>query len=318
MTEEGAIVIIMTRWHDDDLVGRLTDPMNPYYSEEEAKHWHIIDLPALAGDGDVLGRKKGEPLWPERFGVSYLEAIRRTDVRGFQALYQGRPSPEDGTFFRAEHIQTYQRMNDMPPKETMRFYGASDHAVSTAQDRDKTCLMIVGVDEHDNIWVMPDIYWGRANTDQVVNMWIEMLRKYRPMFWWAERGHISKSIGPFLRKRMIEEGIYCVVDEITPIGDKQQRAQSIQARMAMGKVRFPAFSRWYGEARDQILKFPAGVHDDLVDTLAYVGLGLSKQTPRRIVKPVAAAPAFGTLGWLKENTKRSEQGARFAREKGGW
>jgi hypothetical protein len=117
---------------------------------------------------------------------------------------------------------------------------------------------------------------------------------------------------------MIEEGIYCVVDEITPIGDKQQRAQSIQARMAMGKVRFPAFSRWYGEARDQILKFPAGVHDDLVDTLAYVGLGLSKQTPRRIVKPVAAAPAFGTLGWLKENTKRSEQGARFAREKGGW
>jgi predicted phage terminase large subunit-like protein len=318
MTEDGAIIIIMTRWHEDDLVGRLTDRMNPYYSEEEAKNWRIIDLPALAGESDVLGRKKGEPLWPERFGVSYLEAIRRTDVRGFQALYQGRPTPEDGTFFRAEHISTYARMADMPPLETMRFYGASDHAVSTAQDRDKSCLMVVGVDEHDTIWVMPDIYWGRTTTDQIVNVWIEMLRKYRPIFWWAERGHISKSIGPFLRKRMIEEGIFCVIDEITPIGDKQQRAQSIQARMAMGKVRFPAFSRWYGEARDQILKFPAGVHDDFVDALAYVGLGLGKQSPRRIIKPQSTAPAFGTLGWIKENTKRSEQNSMFARERGGW
>lgn len=317
-TEDGAIVIIMTRWHEDDLVGRLTDKMNPFYSEEEAKHWRIIDLPALAGDNDVLGRQKGEPLWPERFGTKYLETIRRTDVRGFQALYQGKPTPEDGTFFRAEHIQTYSRMSDMPPKETMRFYGASDHALSTAQGRDKTALIIVGVDEHENIWVMPDIYWGQAPTDQVVSVWIEMLRKYRPIYWWAEKGHISKSIGPFLRKRMIEESIFCAIDEITPVGDKQQRAQSIQARMAMGKVRFPQFTRWYGEARDQILKFPAGVHDDLVDALAYIGLGLGKQTPRRPVKAKSNAPQFGTLGWIKDNTRRTNFNNMIAKDRGGW
>lgn len=318
MTEKGAIVIIMTRWHEDDLVGRLTDPTNPCYSEEEAKNWHIIDLPAIAGDNDTLGRKPGEVLWPERFSLDYFDAIRRTDQRGFQALYQGRPTPEDGSFFKATSINTFQRMAEIPPHETLRFYGASDHAVSSLQGRDKTCLMVVGVDPHDNIYVMPDIYWGNGSTDQVVEIWLQMMRKYKPQLWWAERGQITKSIGPFLRKRMIEEGIYCAIDEITPIGDKQQRAQSIHARMSMGKVRFPQFTRWFGEARDQILKFPQGVHDDFVDTLAYVGLGLSKQAPRRVAKPVSVAPRFGTLGWLKDETRRNEVTERMARESGGW
>lgn len=318
MTESGAIVIIMTRWHEDDIVGRLTDKTNPLYSREEASRWKIIDLPAIAGDGDVLGRQPGEALWPERFSVDYLHNIQRTDKRGFQALYQGKPSPEDGSFFKASMIHTYKRMADMPPAEEMRFYGASDHAVSTQQGRDKTALIVVGVDQNDVIWVMPDIYWGQTDTMQAVEVWIQLIKRYKPIFWWAEKGHISKSIGPFLRKRMIEMNQYCAIQELTPIGDKQQRAQSIQARMAMGKVRFPGFSRWFGEAQDQLLKFPQGVHDDLVDALAYVGLGLSLQVPRRIEKAPEPEARFGTYGWLKSETKAREEAERMKRETGGW
>lgn len=318
MTDSGCIVIIMTRWHEDDIVGRLTDPTSPFYNEEEASKWHLIDLPAIAGDNDVLGRPPGEVLWPERFSKSFFESVKRTDPRGFQALYQGKPTPEDGAFFKAETIHTYTRMSDLPPRERMRFYGASDHAVSTAQGRDKTVLMTVGVDENDNIWVMPDLYWGQAGTDQVVEYWIAAMERYRPQLWWAERGHISKSIGPFLRKRMIEKNIYCAIDEITPVGDKQQRAQSIMARMAMGKVRFPAFARWYSDARDQILKFPQGVHDDFVDTLAYVGLGLAKQTPRRVSRPKPREPRFGTFGWIKDDTRKREFDTTLRRDTGGW
>lgn len=318
MNKNGAIVIIMTRWHEDDLVGRLTDPTNPCYSEDEAKRWKIIDLPAIAGDKDVLGRKKGEALWPERFDIEYLENVRRTDIRGFQALYQGRPTPEDGSFFKAEYIRVYQRMVDMPPRENMRFYAASDHAVSLEQGRDKTCLLCVGVDDHDQIWIMPDLFWTRAATDTVVEAMIAMMEKYKPQFWWAEKGHISKSIGPFLRKRMLEKRVYCTVDEVTPIGDKQQRAQSIHARMAMGKVLFPQFCRWYADAHDQLMKFPQGAHDDFVDALSYIGLGLTKQRPARIIKPPPLHAKFGTFGWIKEDTKRRDRERRLAATTGGW
>jgi hypothetical protein len=100
-----------TRWHEDDLVGRLTDPTNPYYNESEAKKWTVIDLPALALENDPLGRKEGEALWPERFPAEYLEQQRIIDPRGFQALYQGRPSAEQGTFFTAEWLKEYNPTN---------------------------------------------------------------------------------------------------------------------------------------------------------------------------------------------------------------
>ena len=70
--------------------------------------------------------------------------------------------------------------------------------------------------------------------------------------------------------------MFCSIDEITPIADKQTRAQSIQARMSMMKVKFPGFSRWWPEAHDQMLKFPQGSHDDFVDTLSLFGVGLNK------------------------------------------
>src|SRR3546814_9967606 len=90
MSDTGSVIIIQTRWHEDDLVGRLTDPSNPCYNEDEAKLWKIINIPAVAEEDDVLGRAPGAPLWPERFGLDYLEGFRRRNPRGFAALYMQR------------------------------------------------------------------------------------------------------------------------------------------------------------------------------------------------------------------------------------
>jgi predicted phage terminase large subunit-like protein len=313
MTDQGAIIIIGTRWHPDDIIGRLTDPANDFYDEQEAAEWRIIDLPALAGEDDVLGRKPGEALWPSRFGAPFLRSIQRRDPRGFSALYQGRPNPEGGTFFEDKWLKTYQP-NELP--ENLRVYCASDHAVSLARGSDKTCLMPVGVDEDDNIWVLADVIWRNMNAEHTVDAMLNMMRKHKPLYWWAERSHISKSIGPFLRKRMLEEQVYCTILEVTPIADKQTRAQSIQGRMSMGKVRWPARAFWWPAARDEILRFPHDQHDDLVDAVAYIGLGLTSQT---------AAPSFapkttnkpGTFGWLKEQRRRAEADARN-HSNGGW
>ena len=111
MTKDGAIVVIQTRWHEDDLVGRLTDPTNPCFSEREAKKWRVIDMPALAREKDVLGRKVGEALWPERFDRRIPgEYPRRPTFAASQALYQGRPTPDEGSFFKAVNMRTYNRM----------------------------------------------------------------------------------------------------------------------------------------------------------------------------------------------------------------
>ncbi len=316
MTNEGFIVLIQTRWHEDDLCGRITDPHNPCYSAAEAKKWKIIDLPALAKENDVLGRKEGEALWPERFPVSYLYELREADPRGFQALYQGSPTPEKGNFFDADRLRVYTRPTDRPPNDQLRFYLASDHAVSTKQERDKSCILPIGVDEHDNIWVMDDIVWGHYSTDVIVEKLVDLYGKYKPLFHWAERGHITKSIGPFLRKRMLERGVFCSIDEIVPVADKMTRAQSIRARVSMGMVYLPSYAPWYMEARDEILKFPFSSRDDFVDAFAYVGLGLTKTVRPRTASAQKKGPKEYTLGWIKDQT-RSQERARQVRN-GGW
>jgi predicted phage terminase large subunit-like protein len=313
MDDRARVLLIQTRWHEDDIVGRLTDPKNDYYDAEVAEKWKIIELPALAREDDVLGRKEGEALWPSRFGVSFLKDQRRQDPRGFSALYQGRPSPETGAFFKAEWLKTY---NPSQLPKGLRYYCSSDHAVSIKQGADKTVLMSVGVDEDDNIYVLPDTVVRRMEAASQVEAMLTLIRNRRPLFWWAERSQISKSLGPFLRKRMLEEGTFCSIVEVTPVLDKQSRAQSIQGRMSMGKVFFPAHATWWSEARDQILKFPHDSHDDFVDSLAYIGLGLGLQTS---FKPAQRAQINkpGTFGHLKQQRAEAARAARLSAN-GGW
>ena len=305
MNTASRVVIIMTRWHEDDIVGRLTDPENPCYNAEEAAKWKILKLPALAEENDPLGRKPGEALWPARISREFLEGQRRLNPRGFEALYQGNPAPDDGEFFRAAWIDenTYQP-HQLP--RNLRYYIASDHAVSTLQERDATCMLVCGVDSRGVIWIV-DCWWRREQTDTVVDGMLELGGTYRPLVWWAERGHISKSIGPFLRRRQIETGKYFNLQEVVPVADKQTRAQAIQGRMSMGMVKWPAFAPWFARARQEVIKFPAAKHDDFVDALALLGLGLGRivgasESGMATDNNRHEQPAVGTLAWVKQSS----------------
>lgn len=313
MSDTGAIVIIQTRWHEDDLVGRLTDPTNPKYNAEEAATWKIIDIPAIAGDDDALGREPGAALWPEKFGLPYLESFKRRNPVGFSALYQQKPTPEDGDFFKADMLAPY-RQPDLP--KNLRIYAASDHAVGIKQTNDYTCLLIVGVDEWSNVWLV-DCWWKREKSDVVVDAMIELMRKWKPLIWWAESGHISKSIGPFLFKRMREEKVYCSIREQVPAQDKVTRAQSIAGRMSMGMVRFPLHAPWHERAKQECLKFPQGRHDDFVDALAHIGLGLDRVVRAPSEKPKTNTPKVGTMGWIKAAAKAQSAAGRRLKSLGG-
>jgi predicted phage terminase large subunit-like protein len=307
------VIMIMTRWHADDPIGRLTDPENPSYNATEASKWKIINLPAIAEKEDPLGREVGEALWPDgpdRFDLDFLESQQRLDPLGFSALYQQRPTAVDGVLFQRDDIRFY-TPEQLPDK--LRMYAASDHAVSILARRDYTVLLAGGVDKHGALY-FTDCIWQRITSDKQVEFMLEMARTKNVQLWFAEKGQITKSLGPFLRKRMGETNTYFNVVEMNPAGDKEQRAQSIAARIAMGSVYFPRNAPWTERAIAEMLSFPNGVHDDFVDALSLFGLGLRSQfSARSPAKEESTIPKFGTLAWTKwlstyQKEQRTETG----------
>ncbi len=318
MSKDGRVIIIMTRWNEDDLVGRLTDPTNAFYNPEEAAKWVVINIPAIAEENDLLNRPVGAVLWPSRFPREFLLEHKARDPQAFNALYQGRPSPEEGTFFKADHIVTY-KPRELP--ENLRFYATSDHAVTTNSTSNKTCMIVAGVDEHLDLWIV-DCFWRKMDTEQAVETMLKLIERYRPMNWTAELGHISKAIGPFLRRRMREENLFCAVNEVNPSKDKQVRAQPIQARMSMGRVHFPASAWWLGDAKRELLQFPNSGEDDFVDALGLFGVQLDAMVaPGRAgskSRDSRHIPRIGTLEWVKQSAEQRRRVELMETNTRGW
>jgi predicted phage terminase large subunit-like protein len=321
------MLITHTRWAEDDLIGRLCDPNHPERNKRFsgiAEKWFYINLPAVVKDpalakllnlklevpkdADVRAMFGDEPmsaLWPQNKDLAFFAEWKRGDPRSFSALAMGSPAPDDGAFFLRDWCVEY-TPDALPAKEHLRFYGASDHAVSVKQGRDFTVIGCVGVDEHDNIWVLPDLVWERMETDRTVEEMLGSIKRRKPVMWWMESELISKSFGPFLFKRMQEEKIYTTIDPVRPAADKKTRARSVQGRMSMRKIYFPSFAPWWPDAKAQLLRFPHSANDDFVDWLSLIGMGLNKEVaaePTQIEeeKPIRS----GSIEWILAETKRN-------------
>ncbi|MES3016213.1 MAG: phage terminase large subunit [Bacteroidota bacterium] len=311
MMPGGRILVIMTRWHEDDLVGRILDPQGP--AKNAIKKWKILHLPAIFNEGT----KKEKALWPAWYPLSELHAIKEdmTDKRWWYAMYQGTPAPEDGDYFKKKMFITYKE-DERPPLEQLRIYGAMDLAVSKGAANDKTCLLIVGVDREGTIWVL-DALWERLAADELVEDLVISLLLHKPMIVWGEKGQIAKSVGPFLRKRMKEKKCWTLIEESSPTMDKQARSRSSRGRMSMGMIKFPINAHWWPDAEQEMLKFPNGKHDDFVDALSLIGLGLDIQIPGS--KSVTRTPevvTVGTVAWMKKSSDRRKKLLNKKKRKG--
>lgn len=311
----GAIIIVMTRWSEDDLVARLTNPDHPDYRPDIAKLWTILHLPAHFEQhhepmAKVLGKKVGDYLWPEGgFGEEFCNSIRALSDRTWTALYQGEPSPPEGDHFKAQWLQEY-RMKDLPPPEKLRFYGASDHGVSMRTRADPSVLGVVGVDEHKNIWVMPDLTWQRMTTDQIVDELVAKMKYHKPAVWWLEQENISRAFGPFLTERMIRDNVFHTVLDPRPASrDKVTRSQAVRGLMAARRIYFPAEAKWWPAAKKQILTFPNGAAFDFVDWLAWIGQGVMEMLPadRTSSAELPSHRIPGTMAWLKHQSAAQEK-----------
>lgn len=255
------VVLVQTRWHEDDLAGRLL--------ERQPELWRVLSLPALAeAPDDPLGRKPGEWLWgDDSYGYAgLLEDTKRTaESRTWAALYQQRPAPAEGTLFRREWL----RREPMPDRDRMRVYGASDYAV-TANGGDYTVHVVIGMDPHGRLHLL-DVWRAQATADVWIEALCDLALKWKPLAWAEETGQIKAGIGPFLDRRMRERKAFVARRQFPTRGDKAVRAQSIIGRMALDGLRLRPDAPWIADLEAELMSFPAGKHDDQVDALGLAG-----------------------------------------------
>jgi predicted phage terminase large subunit-like protein len=318
------IVIVHTRWHEDDLIGRLVDPSHPEHDPKVAAEWTYLNIPAIVKDPglaaalglklevqtdpEVVEQFGAEPiatLWPERKSMKFLAAARRLDKKAFESLYMGNPAPDDGDYFKRADLIGYEP-GELP--QNLMMYGASDHALTTKEENDANCAGAIGVDERGDLWILPDLFWKRAETDETLDAILTLMKRHKMLLWFAEDEHINKALGPFRRRKQREEGIYTAVQGIPPgRRDLVARARSAQGMTQLRKIHFPKFAHWWPEAENELLKFPSAAHDDFVSFLAIACLGLDSQASATVVKKEGNVYRVGTFGWLKNRTREEER-----------
>lgn len=247
----GAIVLIQTRWHEDDLAGRLL--------EQEPDQWQVLELPAVSDTGQAL--------WPEWYDKPALDRIKDTiGPREWSALYQQKPQPDEGTFFRREWFQTWGKL------PALRYYGTSDYAV-TDGGGDYTVHRLWGIASDGDVYRV-DGWRGQTTSDQWIEAKLDLIAKYKPLAWFGEGGVIQKAIEPMLRRRMRERNVHCRLEWLSSVSDKPTRARSFQAMAATQRVFFEP-----GADLSEFLVFPAGKHDDDVDTASLIGRVIDQAHP---------------------------------------
>lgn len=252
----GAVVLIQTRWHEDDLAGRLL--------AEQSAQWEVLELPAV--------NEADQALWPEWYDRATLDRIKDTiGPREWSALYQQQPQPDEGTFFQRDWFKEWEEL------PTLRYYGTSDYAV-TDGGGDYTVHRVWGIDSSGAVYRV-DGWRGQTTADVWIERKLDLIAKYKPLAWFGEAGVIKKAIEPMLTRRMRERKVFCRMEWLASVQDKPTRARAFQAMAASGRV--------YLEPQadlSEFLVFPAGKHDDDVDTASMIGMAIDQAHPAIVQK----------------------------------
>ena len=316
LEDGGAILVIMTRWHTDDLAGRLLRQMA---EEPGSDQWRVVLLAARAEDygdderekepwlpaADLLGRKEGEPLWPEKHDATALAQLElNVGPYGWPSLYQQRPRAKEGAMFKRSWFQ----MADMPEVPAglrwVRYWDlgqvSDEEAKKEKKDPSYTGSVAAAVDVEGNVWLR-DMVRGRWEwPDAQAVMKTTMLAEPGVRHGVESKIHGKTAVQEFLR----DAELLTVALEAINVegGAKEVRALALQTRAHAGKVfvvrgqavvhavveRLTALGRrqalaglaggpWTGPYLDELCDFPAGRHDDQVDmtTGAMAMLGLA-------------------------------------------
>lgn len=302
----GGVLGIMTHWHDDDWAGRIQQVM----ASGDGDKFEIIKYPAINDQGNEyileddqivqipLGsdvpenarktRSIGTAIHPERYSTDAMLRIKRNlyaagQQRIWSSLYQQNPSPEDGAYFTKPMFKEYE--HELIRRD-VTIYQAWDFAITEGTQNDWTVCATILQDSQDNLYFL-DVYRFRCDDGiEIVKRIVDHARAWEVDLIGFEDGQIWKALSSTFEKECNEQRYYPSYELLKPLTDKLVRAQPLRGRMQAGKVWFPSKAPWYQEFRTELLRFPAGKHDDQVDGAAWVvRLTLSKAAPRVSAPP---------------------------------
>jgi predicted phage terminase large subunit-like protein len=289
LSYRGKIMYVGTILHNDSLLeslmpkkisrGYIAEPCKTWVKDKFGEHRMVdgwVSVKYRAHNPDF-----SEILWKEQYDKEYFVAKRQEYVsQGIPDVYSqewlNTPIDETLAYFKRADLRDLadEDRNLLKIPEWHRrfnFYIGTDLAVSTTEVADWSVFVVGGLDEKGYLWIF-DVIRERMDAQEIVEMVLKLETKWQPQTISMEKGQIEKSIGPFLRQRMLDTGIFPNLTPIAPSSDKLTRARSIQARMRAGGVKFDKSKDWYYNFEDELLIFPRSKHDDQVDALAYVGL----------------------------------------------
>lgn len=296
-----AQIIILTRWHPDDLAGRLmqTDDWN------EGRWLHInfpaIEEKAIQGDIGKISRSNlpvdhpkylapGEAsklgagqryirktektaLWPERFTLEDLERRQRLNPREFASLYQQTPYIQGGNMIRSHWWRTYPE--DMKPERFSSLIIAADTAFKAKQDSDYSVMMVMGLDSTGDIYIV-DVVRERFEFPELKRRMIQMNNQWRGR---GLRGIYieDKASGQSLLQELNRESGVSVIP-YKVVNDKVSRLAAVLPLIEGGRVFIPSTANWLDAFHNECQTFPSGTHDDMVDAMT-IGLDVLARTP---------------------------------------
>jgi predicted phage terminase large subunit-like protein len=271
----GGVLVIQTRWHLDDLSGRLEMDM----LEGKGDEFEVVRYPAIAVR-DEKHRKRGAPLHKDRYDINQLKMIRKAvGERTWAALYQQNPVPDEGAQFQKSMIKYYQP-DELPEKLTK--VTAWDLAIGQKEINDKTVGFTWGRDIVGDYWFI-DCRHGHFEAFEIIDEICDSFVQHNPYTIGIEKDKVSMAMGPLLDIAIEERGLSSLhITELRPMleGNKVKRARTLQGLMRQGKVHFPYpdDAEWVDEFITELLQFPYGRRDDHVDAAAWLAL-MSSETP---------------------------------------
>lgn len=261
------LILIGTRWHQDDVTGRLLS--------QDGNRWELVNLPAIAGDNDELGREPGEALWPERFSLEALAEIRSACSNYFwQALYDGNPVADTGNHVQIDKFRTVERCDVPPGIRCVRFW---DLSVTEKTSSDYTAGAYCGRDRNDNLWIIDmtrgQWEWTKARSAICQHAGIDRCQVG------VESVGTQKGLVQNLREVFPGD---LLLTEATPEKDKLTRALPWFSRVNSGNC-YLVRGDWNSAFMSECQAFPLGAHDDQVDAVSGAASILFGSTPGPIV-----------------------------------
>jgi predicted phage terminase large subunit-like protein len=279
----GGILLGHTRWHDEDLAGRLLAAQ-----ADGGDRWDVVLYPAVAEE-DEPHRRAGEALHPERWPLEKLDAIRGVvGAAAWSASYQQRPTPRGGGMFRREYFP----VQEAAPAGRMARVRYWDLASSVSSTSDFTVGLRMSRTP-DGTYFVEDMVRGRwtpFERDQVILQAAQLDGREVQVRIEQEPG--SSGVSQVATMVRMLAGYDVHADRVT--GDKVTRAAPFAAQCEAGNVRL-VNGPWAREFLDEVMAFPFGKHDDVVDgsSGAFNTLALAPP-PRRMV--AGANPLRGYRG----------------------